>query len=54
MSYKPKKFLEKSYKIFYQDSLENTLKREFDYVMSHTKLPEGFKSYLSQFMKPRF
>lgn len=51
MSYKPKKFLEKAYKIFYQDALEIMLIREFNYVMSHTKLPEGFKSYLSQFRK---
>jgi serine/threonine protein kinase len=49
MSYKPKKFLEKAYKIFYQDALEIILKREFKYVMTHTKLPEGFKSYLSQY-----
>jgi len=49
MSYKPKKFLEKAYKIFYQYALEKILIREFKYVMSHTKLPEGFKSYLSQY-----
>jgi hypothetical protein len=49
MSYKPKKFLEKAYKIFYQNALEMILYREFDYVMSHTKLPEGFKSYLQKF-----
>lgn len=51
MGYKPKKFLEKAYKIFYQDALEIVLIREFGYVMSHTKLPEGFKSYLSQYRK---
>jgi hypothetical protein len=49
MSYKPKKFLEKAYKIFYQYALEKILIREFKYVMTHTKLPEGFKSYLSQY-----
>jgi hypothetical protein len=49
MSYKPKKFLEKAYKIFYQDALEMVLYKEFNYVMSHTKLPEGFKNYLSQY-----
>jgi hypothetical protein len=49
MSYKPKKFLEKAYKIFYQDALEMVLYKEFDYVMSHTKLPEEFKNYLSQY-----
>lgn len=51
MSYKPKKFLEKAYKIFYQNALENVLIGEFKYVMSHTKLPEGFRSYLSQYQK---
>jgi serine/threonine protein kinase len=51
MSYKPKNFLKKAYKIFYQDALEMILYREFDYVMSHTNLPEGFKSYLQRFRK---
>lgn len=51
MTYKPKKFLEKAYKIFYQDALEIILRREFKYIKSHTKLPEKFESYLSQFQK---